>query len=68
MAERVLQLGSFNFETYNKNLRRIMWAEFLDEQLRVARMNQFRASIVERPFLDQKSIVLLINQVRHDRD
>lgn len=63
-----MQLGSFNFENYNKNLRRIMWAEFLDEQLRVARMNQFRASIVEHPFLDHKSIVALITQVRSERD
>lgn len=63
-----MQIGSLNFECYNKNLRRIMWAEFLDEQLRVARVNQFRASIVQPPFIDQKSIVALIGSMRSDRD
>lgn len=61
-----MQLGSVNFETYNRNLRRIMWAEFLEEQLRVARVNQFRASLVETPYQDQKSIVCMINQMRAD--
>lgn len=63
-----MQLGSLNFESYNRNLRRVMWAEFLEEQLRQARLNQFRASIVANPYLEQKSLVMLLDQARNDRD
>lgn len=45
-----MQLGSHNFDTYARNLRRIMWAEFVDEQMRATRAHQFRASLVESPF------------------
>ena len=37
MAEVNMSMGTPHFETYNRTLRRIMWAEFLDEQLKVAR-------------------------------
>ena len=43
-------LGSHNFDAYARNLRRIMWAEFVDEQMRSTRNQQFRASLVESPF------------------
>jgi len=45
-----MQLGSTDFDTYARNLRRLMWAEFIDEQMRISRANQFRASLVEDPF------------------
>lgn len=61
-----MTLGSLNFSNYEKNLRRVMWAEFLDEQLRVARMNQFRATIVENPFADQQTLIALMQQTRKD--
>ena len=43
-------LGSHNFDAYARNLRRILWAEFVDEQMRSTRAQQFRASLVESPF------------------
>ncbi len=45
-----MQLGSADFDTYARNLRRIMWAEFIDEQMRATRHHQFRASLVEDPY------------------
>lgn len=45
-------LGSHNFDAYARNLRRIMWAEFVDEQIRATRSRVFRASIVDSPFHD----------------
>jgi hypothetical protein len=45
-----VQLGSLNFDAYARNLRRIMWAEFVDEQMRTTRAQYFRASLVESPF------------------
>jgi len=46
-------LGSADFDTYARNLRRIMWAEFIDEQIRVTRSQHFRASIVSDPYSNQ---------------
>ena len=43
-------LGSHNFDAYARNLRRIMWAEFVDEQMRSTRAQHFRASLVESPY------------------
>lgn len=45
-----MQLGSPNFDAYARNLRRIMWAEFIDERMRTTRARQFRASLVESPY------------------
>ena len=45
-------LGSHHFDAYARNLRRIMWAEFVDEQMRATRNRVFRASLVENPFTD----------------
>ena len=42
-----MQVGTENFNSYNRTLRRILWADFIDEQLRVARESAYRASLVE---------------------
>lgn len=55
-----MQLGSPAFEAYNRTLRRIMWADFVDEQLRVAREQQYKASIVEESYQDQPSIATVM--------
>lgn len=47
-----MDLGSPTFEQMSRNLRRIMWAEFIDEQIRTLRSNQFRASLVVDPLGD----------------
>ena len=52
-----MQIGSSNFEAYNKTLRRVMWGDWIDEQMRIAREQQYRASLVEQPYQDQHSIV-----------
>lgn len=44
-------LGSADFETYSRNLRRLMWAEFIDQQIKSTRLHQFRASIVGDPYV-----------------
>ena len=51
-----MQLGSATFEAYNRTLRRVMWADFIDEQMRIAREQQYRASLVEQPYVDQPSL------------
>lgn len=55
------------FETYNRTLRRIMWADFIDEQLRVAREKQYRATLVEEPYQGQQSIAQSLAQSRQHR-
>ena len=59
-----MQLGSPHFEAYNRTLRRIMWADFIDEQMRVAREQQYRASLVEEPYRGQQSIAATIVHTR----
>ncbi|MFM1813797.1 MAG: hypothetical protein RLZ98_492 [Pseudomonadota bacterium] len=48
-----MPIGTPNFEIYARNIKRIYWAEFIDSQLRTARANQFKASLVEEPYKDQ---------------
>jgi hypothetical protein len=48
-----MQLGSADFDSYARNLKRILWAEFIDEQMRATRAQQFRASIVSDPYVNQ---------------
>jgi hypothetical protein len=55
------------FETYNRTLRRIMWADFIDEQLRIAREQQYRATLVEEPFQGQQSLTSSLVQSRQQR-
>jgi len=59
-----MQLGSPTFAAYNKTLRRIMWADFVDEQMRIARERQYRASLVEQPYDAHTSLVALMAAVR----
>lgn len=59
-----MQLGTPSFEAYNRTLRRIMWADFIDEQIRVAREQQYRASLVEQPYEGQSSVAAGIAMVR----
>jgi hypothetical protein len=62
-----VQLGSPNFESYNRTLRRIMWADFIDEQLRLAREQQYRATLVEEPYQGRPGITNSIAQTRQQR-
>ena len=59
-------IGSSNFEAYNKLLRRIMWSDFIDEQLRIARENQFRASLVRDSIPIDNGIVACIKSIRQN--
>lgn len=54
-----MQVGSPTFESYNRTLRRLMWADFIDEQMRMAREQQYRASLVEEPYKGQQPLVAL---------
>lgn len=55
------------FESYNRTLRRLMWADFIDEQMRVAREQQYRATLVDQPFQAQTSIAATVAQSRQPR-
>lgn len=48
-----MSLSTNNFEVYARTIKRVYWAEFIDVQLRAARANQFRASLVQEPYKDQ---------------
>lgn len=41
------QQGSPLFDTYTRTLRRLYWADFLETQVRAAKLEQYRASIVQ---------------------
>lgn len=41
--------GSPLFESYSRNLRRLYWSEFIDQQLEGTRPTAFRASLVSDP-------------------
>lgn len=43
-----MQVGTSVFEAYNRTLRRVMWADFVDEQMRLAREKQYRASLIQQ--------------------
>jgi hypothetical protein len=63
-----MQVGTANFNSYNRTLRRILWADFIDEQLRVARENAYRASLVEDNLLAAPaSLLKVIESARTDR-
>lgn len=63
-----MQLGSPAFAAYNRTLRRIMWADFVDEQMRVAREQQYRASLVDEPYQSQPSVVSVVAASRRVSD
>jgi hypothetical protein len=45
-----MQYGTLNFIAYDRNLKRVLWIEFLEAQARATRANRFRASIVSNPY------------------
>ncbi len=61
-----MRVGSSTFEAYNRTLRRVLWADFIDAHLKAAREQQYRASIVEEPYKDQKPIVALSMRQHND--
>lgn len=44
-----MRLGSANFDSYARNLRRLHWMEFLDAQIRLKQRHAFRASLITPP-------------------
>ena len=54
-----MAIGSESFNSYNRTLRRLMWADFIDEQMRIAREQQYRASLVDEPYKGQQALVAL---------
>jgi hypothetical protein len=63
-----MQLGTPNFEAYNRTLRRVLWADFIDGQLRVARENAYRASLVKEPYREQGSLAAHLALTRNSGD
>ncbi|MGQ0673113.1 MAG: hypothetical protein ACT4N2_09580 [Hyphomicrobium sp.] len=45
-----MQLGSTDFDTYARNLRRVLWSKFIETQVSAARAHSFRASLVDDPY------------------
>ena len=45
-----MQHGTLNFLAYDRNLKRVLWIEYLEAQARAARANRFKASIVANPY------------------
>lgn len=44
-----MRIGSIGFHSYNANLRRIYWLELIDEQMRRAKRNDVKLSLVAPP-------------------
>jgi hypothetical protein len=53
-----MQLGTAVFHAYAQTLRRVYWAEFIEDQIKVARSAQFRANLVGNPYGEQKANLL----------
>ncbi len=62
-----MHVGTPMFQSYNRTLRRLMWADFIDEQMRVAREQQYRATLVDSPYQGQKSISASVANSRQMR-
>ena len=45
-----MQIASNYFDDYSRTLRRVMWSDFIDRQVREQRRMQFRATLVGDPF------------------
>ena len=58
------QHGSATFEAYSRTLRKIMWADFVDEQMRIAREESYRASLVSESFGGCTSLVAMLAATR----
>lgn len=50
-----MQIASVYFDEYSRNLRRVLWSEFVDRQIRDRRRAQFRATLVGDPFENRPS-------------
>jgi hypothetical protein len=48
--------GSPGFEAYTRNLRRLLWADFIEAQMSATRPAQFRASLVDNPLPDTDNL------------
>ena len=57
--------GSPLFEAYTRNLRRVLWAEFVDAQNQAARPLNFRASLVEPVLPETDSLATAYDYHRH---
>ena len=57
--------GSPGFEAYARNLRRLMWADFIEGQMTATRPAQFRASLVESPLPDTENLAQSFEYHRH---
>ena len=57
--------GSPGFEAYTRNLRRLMWADFIEAQMAATRPAQFRASLVENPLPDTDNLAQSFEYHRH---
>lgn len=53
-----MKLGSSTFHAYAQTLRRVFWAEFIEDQIKVTRTAQFRANLVANPYDEQQSNLL----------
>ncbi len=57
--------GTPSFEAYARNLRRLLWADFIEAQMAATRPAQFRASIVENPLPDTGNLAHSFEYHRH---
>lgn len=57
--------GSRGFEAYVRNLRRLMWADFIEAQRAATRPAQFRASIVDDPLPESDNLAQSFEYHRH---
>jgi hypothetical protein len=57
--------GSPLFEAYTRNLRRLYWSEFIDQQMESTRSSTFRASLVHDPLPDKDNLASAFEYHRH---
>ena len=57
--------GSPGFEAYARNLRRLMWADFVETHMQAARPAQFKASLVDAPLKDTDNLAVAYDYHRH---
>ena len=59
------QHGSPLFQAYSRNLRRLFWSEFIDQQMELVRPATFHASLVDNPLSDADSLINAYDYHRH---
>lgn len=57
--------GSPLFEAYTRNLRRLYWSEFIDQQMENTRAATFRASLVHDPLPEKDNLAPAFEYHRH---